>query len=81
MTTRHSCGTEHSDALATALCTVQAETQRQLLAYAATLDQPPHPAHVLDLWAHARTLRDDGRAAAVWVRHVLDLGWRKEVGR
>jgi erythromycin esterase-like protein len=47
-----------------------------LTTYAARLPQPPSPAAVTDLWAHARHIRDDGTEAARVVRQVLDLGWR-----
>jgi len=62
------------------LRTARAEYERQLVAElkatSTTIPQAPSGAQVLDLWAHLRTLRDDGTGAWVLVHKILDLGWR-----
>lgn len=78
----HSCGSDHQDQdLVAARCEYLELLRADLALYAAGLDQPPTRAEVLDLWAHARQVNDDGTAAARWVRQVLDLGWRPTIGR
>lgn len=76
----HHCGSDHQG---NELAAVRCEYHRLLLdglqEYAATLDKHPTAVQVADLWAHARTIRDDGAEAARWVRQVLDLGWRPAV--
>lgn len=78
---RHECGFDHQDnEIAEARCGYERALARNLRDYASELDRPPTPSQVDDLWAHARTIQDDGRLAARWVRHVLDLGWRPGMG-
>lgn len=78
---RHACGSDHQGSeIAEARCAYVKALGRDLRAYAATLGKPPSPAQVDDLWAHARTMHDDGGEAARWARQVLDLGWRPVVG-
>lgn len=74
------CGTVHQTELDNVRCAHLGELRRDLHYYAVTLDyQPPTPAQVDDLWAHARKLGDDGEQAARWVKAVLSLGWRPPV--
>ena len=74
----HSCGSDHQgQALAEARCAYRTALLDDLIAYAATLPQPPTAAQVGHLWAHAQTLTEDGTTAARWVRKALDLGWRR----
>lgn len=47
-----------------------------LTQYARTLPDPPADVRVIDLFAHAQTIRGDESTAATITRTVLDLGWR-----
>lgn len=62
------------------LRTARAAYERQLCAelreHAARSVQPPSAPQVLDLWAHLRTIRDEGTQAWVLVHKILDMGWR-----
>ena len=62
--------------LRTARATYERQLCQELKAHAARCPQPPTAPQVLDLWAHLRTIRDDGTGAWVLVHKILDLGWR-----
>lgn len=80
--TLHTCGSDHQDQpLVEARCEYLELLRADLTLYAAGLDQPPTNAELLDLWAHARQINDDGAAAARWARRVLDLGWRPTIAK
>jgi hypothetical protein len=70
------CGVRDHNVVGSAACALLATLKADLLEHAHTLTPEPTIAQVLDLWAHARYLADDGMQAARWVRKVLDLGWR-----
>ncbi len=70
------CGERHADALHLARCAYIDRLLGSLLAHAASLDHPPSPAQVRDLWACMRGYSPEGAIAARAVQAVLDLGWR-----
>ena len=74
------CKGQHLSDLEAARCAHAHAIVADLLAAAGRLDDAPSVVQVRDLWSHARDLRDDGAAAAIWVRKVLELGWRPKVG-
>lgn len=68
------CSEREPDSLHVARCEFLDQIKQRL---ALTADQHGVPrAQVLDLWAHLRSIRDDGLVAYRQTVKVIELGWR-----
>lgn len=70
----------HNDALSTLRCEAERVYGQAVIDHAQWVTaqgRPPlHGRDAYDLWAHLRDLSDDGCAAMLRAKKVIDIGWR-----